>query len=77
MAVGQDRSALAPPEKSHVLRDCGARVLLASPDAARQIAPLRADLTALDRSVRFDPGGDAGSSKFTASAKKLPILLPS
>jgi len=52
--VGVNR-ALAPPEKAYILADCGARLLLAAPDAASQIEAQGAQSSAPLRIVRCDP----------------------
>ncbi|HEX5066599.1 MAG TPA: AMP-binding protein [Myxococcota bacterium] len=51
--VGLNR-VLAPPEKAWILEDCGAALLLAAPDVARELAPFRARLASL-RIVPVDP----------------------
>jgi acyl-CoA synthetase (AMP-forming)/AMP-acid ligase II len=51
--VGVNR-VLAPPEKAYLLRDSGARVFLAVPDAAGQVAGQ--GLPDLERVVLVDPG---------------------
>src|SRR5262245_22678509 len=67
--VGVHR-ALAPPERAHVLRDSGAAVLLAAPDAARALRPHRATLPDLAHAVVVDPGGrqDAWRARLAAAA---------
>jgi len=51
--------ALAPPEKAYLLRDAGARVLLADREAAAQLAPLRAELADLVHLVDAEPAEPA------------------
>jgi acyl-CoA synthetase (AMP-forming)/AMP-acid ligase II len=57
--VGVNRP-LAPPEKLHILRDCGARVHLVAGDLFDEIETNRADLPALKHVLVVDPD-DAGS----------------
>jgi acyl-CoA synthetase (AMP-forming)/AMP-acid ligase II len=45
---------LAPPEKQFILEDSGAKVLVADPEMAEQVEPLRATLPALTHVVRAD-----------------------
>jgi len=52
--VGVNR-VLAAPEKAFVLEDCGAALLLAAPDVASELEPLRARLPSLRALVRVDP----------------------
>jgi acyl-CoA synthetase (AMP-forming)/AMP-acid ligase II len=52
--VGVNR-VLAPPEKAYILEDCGAALLLAAPDVARELAPWRARLPAMRALVQVDP----------------------
>jgi long-chain acyl-CoA synthetase len=56
--VGVNR-ALAPPEQAHALRDSGAAVLLAAPDAGRALAGHRPTLPGLAHVVTVDPCGGA------------------
>ncbi len=61
--------ALAPPEKLYVLRDAGARLLLADAATGDQLAPLRAELPDLEREVRVEPGSaDCGWRALVAGA---------
>lgn len=53
--VGISR-ALAAPEKAYQLRDAGVRLLLADAAAAEQVAPLRAELPALEQVIDMEPG---------------------
>lgn len=46
--------ALAPPEKSYILSDAGAKTLLCDPETATAIAPLRATLPALESVQTLD-----------------------
>jgi acyl-CoA synthetase (AMP-forming)/AMP-acid ligase II len=55
--VGVSR-ALAPPEKQYVLRDSGARVLLADREARAQLEPLRAGLPDLAHLIDAEPGAE-------------------
>lgn len=52
--VGVNR-VLAAPEKAYILDDCGAALLLAAPDVASELEPLRARLPSLRALVRVDP----------------------
>jgi acyl-CoA synthetase (AMP-forming)/AMP-acid ligase II len=52
--------ALAAPEKAYLLRDSGARVLLADREAAGQLAPLRGELPELAHLIDAEPS-DAAS----------------
>lgn len=52
---------LAPPEHLYILRDCGARVLLAEPDFVAPCAPLREALPEL-KGVAFDRPADGWHS---------------
>lgn len=66
-------AALAPPEKAHVLADCGARVLLTDAATADRIAPLRGDLAELRTVVIADPRtADAEWSRLMAAAPPPP-----
>jgi acyl-CoA synthetase (AMP-forming)/AMP-acid ligase II len=67
--VGVNR-ALAPPEKAYLLRDAGASVWLAAPEAADSLAAHRAELPDLARVVLADPGGarDAWRARLAAAA---------
>jgi acyl-CoA synthetase (AMP-forming)/AMP-acid ligase II len=66
--VGVNR-ALAPPEQAFLLRDAGAVVWLATPDAADALAPLRGSLPELAHVVPVDPGGprDAWRARLSAA----------
>jgi long-chain acyl-CoA synthetase len=65
--VGVNR-ALAPPEKAYLLTDSGAAVLLAAPEAAAQIAPLRERLPGLCELVVVDRDGRDAWAELTAAA---------
>jgi acyl-CoA synthetase (AMP-forming)/AMP-acid ligase II len=52
--VGINR-VLAPPEKSFILGDAGAALLLASSDVSRELEPLRPQLPELRELLRADP----------------------
>jgi len=54
--VGINRP-LAPPEKTYMLVDCGAAVLLGDEGQIAQIGARRSELPALRHLVRADPGG--------------------
>jgi acyl-CoA synthetase (AMP-forming)/AMP-acid ligase II len=50
---------LAPPEKAYLVCDSGARIVLATPEAAAELGALADDLPDLERVVRVAPGNDA------------------
>ncbi len=56
--VGINRP-LAAPEKAYMLKDAGAKVLLAAPEVADEISPLRHDLDELTDVIRVDPGSES------------------
>ncbi len=60
--VGVNRP-LAGPEKAYLLNDSGARVYLAAPDAASEIAPLRGDIPALEHVVTVDAAARSEASQ--------------
>ncbi len=53
--VGVNRP-LAGPEKAYLLSDSGAKLYLAAPDMAEEIAPEREGLAGLARVIRVEPG---------------------
>jgi acyl-CoA synthetase (AMP-forming)/AMP-acid ligase II len=65
--VGVSR-ALAPPEKAWLLRDSGARVLLADREAAAQLAPRRGELPDLVHLIDAEPGSGSEWAGRVASA---------
>jgi len=71
--VGVNR-VLAAPEKAYILNDCGAAVLLATPEAAEEIAPRRVDLPALREVVVVDPEDPA--SRWSASCSAAADTRP-
>jgi acyl-CoA synthetase (AMP-forming)/AMP-acid ligase II len=64
---------LAGPEKAHVLRDSGARVLLADREAAAQVAKLRAELPELVHLVDAEPGTP---SEWAERVRRAPPMPP-
>jgi len=72
--VGVNR-VLAPPEKSYLLRDSGARCLLTTADVAEQLESLRPELTDLERVLVVDRAAgrdDWGEAVDAAPADPLP-----
>jgi len=74
---------LAPPEKAHLLRGSGAGVVLATPEAAVELATVADDLPGLERVVTVAPGTDAddwrhlvASQAATAPAVELDPFAP-
>jgi acyl-CoA synthetase (AMP-forming)/AMP-acid ligase II len=51
--------ALAPPEKAYLLRDSGARVLLALREVLSELAPHAAELPELRHAIEVEPGAEA------------------
>ncbi len=71
--VGVNR-ALAPPEKAYLLRDCGARLLLADRDARGQLEPRRAELPELVAIFGADPGDpDSDFARALRAASPAPL----
>jgi len=61
---------LAPVELRAMLRDCGASLLLATPEALRRVAPVLSDLPALERIAVFDSGQVRLESGAAAAARE-------
>jgi len=71
-------AALAPPEKAFLLRDCGAKVVLAAPEAARELEPRAGELPALRRALSVDPAdpGDAWRAAVASQDAAPPEVPP-
>jgi acyl-CoA synthetase (AMP-forming)/AMP-acid ligase II len=71
--VGVNR-VLAAPEKAFILNDCGAKLLLATPEVADELDPLRAELEALRDVMVADPEDPA--SRWAASCLEADDTRP-
>jgi len=71
--VGVNRP-LAAPEKAYLLRDSGARVLLAGPETLAEVEPLRSELPDLRHCLEVDPGRQASTwAQAMAAASDAPV----
>jgi acyl-CoA synthetase (AMP-forming)/AMP-acid ligase II len=67
-------TVLAAPEKTYLLNDSGARLLLATPDIADSLSPGLGDLPQFDRVVRVEPENPAcGWQRICADAGSAPL----